>query len=236
MSTLDYARERVNALLDEVERLTEVEFPHEHSERALEQLRDRFQDNLKRLAQFDLKSDLAIVQQTCRLVLVDLYQYLPLLGFVLRSTNVRNAFEVFGPLLRLAGDILEPGVSAGPRKTKLLLSSEWDFSPFTFPAIPALPDFLFIDLPAPESSNPLLLPLAGHELGHAVWIKRRLRTQVQSRAKQSTLDAIKRRWTDYQSVFSQPTLTPAELTTDLSGSIRVSQRYLGAFQGFSWVI
>src|SRR5439155_22334513 len=139
------------------------------SKAALDQLRTLFERKLQRLEAFAPGSDLSIISQECRVTLLALYQYLPLLGFILRSTNVRNAFEAFGPFLRLAGDVLEPGIERSQRKTKLLLSSEWDYSPFTYPTIPDLPKFLFIGLPAPESANPLLIPLAGHELGHAVW-------------------------------------------------------------------
>jgi hypothetical protein len=32
-----------------------------------------------------------------------------------------------------------------------------------------LPDFVLLGLPACESGNPLLVPLAGHELGHTAW-------------------------------------------------------------------
>ena len=32
-----------------------------------------------------------------------------------------------------------------------------------------LPGFVFIGLPAPESANPFLIPLGGHELGHSAW-------------------------------------------------------------------
>ena len=37
----------------------------------------------------------------------------------------------------------------------------------------ALPGFVLIGLPASESSNPLLVPLCGHELGHAVWVNKK---------------------------------------------------------------
>jgi hypothetical protein len=66
------------------------------------------------------------------------------------------------PLQRMAEDLLG-------KDTKLILSSEWEFSPLTYESIPNLKGFVLIGLPAPESSNPLILPLAGHELGHSVW-------------------------------------------------------------------
>ncbi|MBA7515520.1 hypothetical protein ES705_07562 [subsurface metagenome] len=87
---------------------------------------------------------------------------MPILGFILRSTSVRNAFETYGPLLRIARKILSPS-------TKLILSSEWENSPFIYTEISILPAFVLIGLPAQESENPLLLSLAGHELGHSVW-------------------------------------------------------------------
>ena len=91
----------------------------------------------------------------------DLAQYTPILGFILRSTNIRNAFEARGPLVRLAQKLLS-------KNTKLIVSSEWQYSPFVHPPIQDLKNFVLIGLPAPESSNPLIIPLAGHELGHAV--------------------------------------------------------------------
>ena len=65
------------------------------------------------------------------------------------------------------------------RETRLILSSEWDYSPFMYDQITDLPSFVFIGLPACESANPLLLPLAGHELGHSVWVKNDSRNGVQ---------------------------------------------------------
>jgi len=215
MDVLRFAQQRVKAFLDEVERLSGAEFPHEHSSTALDRLRDRFRNHLNQLEQLTPESDSGVVKQQCRLVLDDLFTYLPLLGFILRSTNVRNAFEVFGPFLRLARVVLEPSVPAASGKTKLLLSSEWDFSPFTYPAIPALPGYLFIGLPAPESSNPLLLPLAGHELGHAVWLDRDLETQFRVRAKQCVIAAITDRWSEYVSIFGPLVSSASELTTNL---------------------
>lgn len=49
-----------------------------------------------------------------------------ILGMILRSTNVRNPFELYFPFKRLAKTLLDGNV-------KLLMSSEWDFVPFTYP-------------------------------------------------------------------------------------------------------
>jgi hypothetical protein len=99
--------------------------------------------------------------------------YTPILGFILRSTNVRNAFEVHFPLKRIMKQIIGPNA-------KLLISSEWKFVPFTFPmTIPELPEFALIGGPASESGNILAIPVAGHELGHSVWRNPVLRSQFE---------------------------------------------------------
>lgn len=214
MTLLAFTQLRVTAFLAEIDRLAEAEFPYWHSQAALEQLRTLFSTKLRRLECFSSENDPDVIAQECRITLLALFTYLPLLGFVLRSTNVRNAFEVFGPFLRMAGNILEPGVPRSDRKTKLLLSSEWGFSPFTFRPILDLPDFLFIGVPAPESANPLLVPLAGHELGHAVWARFALDQQFKARIQQEIVNAISSSWDEYQRLFSLP-ITQSELTTDL---------------------
>jgi len=85
---------------------------------------------------------------------------LELLGVIANSANVRNAFEIHGPVLKLARQLL-----AGGDKTKLILSFEWDYVPYTYPQNHVLlPNFVVIGLPASEASNALVLPAVGHEL------------------------------------------------------------------------
>jgi hypothetical protein len=53
---------------------------------------------------------------------------------------------------------------------QVILSSEWDYVPFAYPqSLDSLKSFILIGLPASEAGTALLMPLAGHELGHAVW-------------------------------------------------------------------
>ncbi|MGH8646488.1 MAG: hypothetical protein ACREX4_19330 [Gammaproteobacteria bacterium] len=213
--SLDFARSRLLAFLDEAERLIEAEFPYSYSEEALNRIRQLFERKLKLLEQLDEQSDPATVQQECALTLRDLFNYVPLVGFILRSTNVRNAFEVFGPLLRLARNVLESQVARDQRKTRLVLSSEWDYSPFIYPIIPALPGFVMIGLPAPESANPLLFPLAGHELGHSVWAKLDLSDSLKFKVTEEVISVIKQRWTDYQEVFPYLQIEKGDLDRDM---------------------
>ena len=164
-----YARQRVRAVQAEVHRLQESEFPYEDSEKALEVLQTRFGSLLEQMQTLRPDNDPAVVARRCAESLRILYQYLPLLGFILRSTNTRNAFEQYYPLLRLAGDLLEPGVEPRKRRTRLVLSSEWEYSPLVYSEIPDLRGFMLLGFPATESGNMLLAPLAGHKLGHSLW-------------------------------------------------------------------
>jgi hypothetical protein len=164
---LDYSRSRVEAVLAELAHLKHSDFPHSHASHALNGIAELFDDHRLILRRLGVDNDPDVVKQHCAETLRHIHDYLPLLGFIVRSTNVRNSFEVFQPLLRLAWLLLG-------EETKLVLSSEWQFSPLLYDEIPALPGFALIGLPASESSNPLLVPLAGHELGHSVWVQRDL--------------------------------------------------------------
>ncbi len=167
---LRYARDRIGEFLLEVDQVGQSEFPYASSKGALEDLRDHFQQVLRGLNDLqDGVSSPETIKDACANALGDLHEYVPLLGFILRSTNVRNAFELYAPLQRLCELVLEPAESPLTRKTHLILSSEWYYEAQVHPAKTYLANYVLIGLPAPESSNPLLLPLAGHEIGHPLW-------------------------------------------------------------------
>src|SRR5271166_239466 len=206
MQCLEYSKRRLTAFLEEIERLKGSEFPYLHSEHALGLIESYFSRYLAQLKKHGTKSNPATVRAACAAELTGLFEYLPLLGFILRSTNPRNAFEVYGPLLRLAREIVKPTV-------KLIISSEWDYSPLTYLGITHLPDYVLIGLPAHESDNPLLLPLAGHELGHSVWVAEDLGTKFGPLIDAKVVADIKMRWTEYSLLF--PDVTDAKvLDTD----------------------
>lgn len=216
MSPLEYTVKRLGAFLDEIKRLATSEFPYPQSKEALQILERMFQDDLSHLNQLDPESDKAVVKHKCKLILERMADYLPLLGFILRSTNVRNAFEVFGPTLRLAGAILEPHLGVDKRRTRVILSSEWDYSPYVYREIPALPGFALIGLPAPESSNPFLIPLYGHELGHLVWTKNSMGPEIRPKIIKNIVENIHARWPEYQKAFPHyEEIKPEEIENNL---------------------
>lgn len=92
-----------------------------------------------------------------------LYSLTNYLGILLRSTNLRNAFEAYFAFEEMSRKLIG-------EDDLLILSSEWDSTPFYIPNPPAALDaFVFIGMPAFASRNALFLPLAAHELGHAIW-------------------------------------------------------------------
>ena len=195
MTALDHARKRIAVVIEEVERLKQSEFPYDHPRSALEILAVRFAHLRDVLNKVDPSEPPERVLSPCIISLEELFTYVPFLGFILRSTNVRNAFEAYAPLLRLARTILGSD-------TKLIISSEWDYSPYVYSSTDHLAGFVMIGLPAPESANPLLIPLAGHELGHTTWeslhFSDKFRKQIEALVLQ---DITEKRWKDYASLY-----------------------------------
>jgi hypothetical protein len=204
---LEYSKRRLAAFLDEIQRLKGSEFPYVHSQHALLLIETWFSNYLVKLKKLNAGSDAATVRAACAAELSGLFEYLPVLGFILRSTNPRNAFEVHGPLLRLAREIVKPDV-------KLISSSEWDYSPLTYLGITHLPNYVLIGSPAHESDNPLLLPLAGHELGHSIWATKDFASKFGATIVAKIVGDIKLSWVKYQSFFPD-VASPAMLETDI---------------------
>ncbi len=193
MLPLAYARQRIKTVLKEIGELADSDFPYSHSRDALALLESLFQVRLTALDNLD-ENNAEFAETACSESLLQVFKYLPLLGFILRSTNVRNSFEIYGPLLRLACQVL--GLD-----TKLLLSSEWDYSPHVYRPLRSLPNFVLIGLPASESENPLLVPLSGHELGHTTWQRRKLRVAFDETIRQKIEELAKDQKSKYQELF-----------------------------------
>jgi hypothetical protein len=203
---VDYSRQRYSAVLSEIERLKNCEFPYDQIRDALVTLEQFFLRQQTSLNKIKSSSSVTIAQNACGQSLGHLFNYTPFLGFILRSTNVRNAFEIYSPLLRLAKQLLGPD-------TKLLLSSEWDYSPYILTA-PDLPEFVLIGVPAFESSNPLVMALSGHELGHNAWSRNLLIRKFGADIDSEVLTALQGKyWAEFQSF--QPSAKKSDLTTNM---------------------
>jgi hypothetical protein len=106
MHGVDYAIKRYVSTLKEIERLKESEFPYTHSSDALLELERVFQRELDALRKLTPAVTEMVRKNSCAQSLYALFLYTPILGLILRSTNARNAFEVYYPLLRLARTLL----------------------------------------------------------------------------------------------------------------------------------
>ena len=203
----EYACERIKSVLDSIRQLKASEFPYNDSKAALCKIQTLFEDSLHRLSA--THSDPDFRRQLCAISLRQLFIYVPILGFILRSTNVRNAFEIFATLRDISKRALWPEV-------KLILSSEWAYSPMVYHQIRVLPGFVLIGLPASESSNPLLVPLCGHEVGHAIWDKHKtdLESVIKNLFYQNVRGHIANNWQRYAELF--PSIDKPE---NLSASI-----------------
>lgn len=194
---LHHAKKRIASAIEEIDRLMQSEFPSQHPKDAICILREKFEHSASVLERIDPNICPEIVRVECNASLERLFVYVPILGFILRSTNVRNGFEAYVPLLRLAESLIGDN-------TKLIVSSEWEFSPFTYYNITDLPGFVLIGIPATESSNPLIVPLAGHELGHSVWKTLRVADAYKGMVRKAVLDEIRnKQWAQYREKFPQ---------------------------------
>ncbi len=152
------AQRKLRAFLDQVEALEASDFPHGDAEDALATIKKKFLERRRQIERILPGSP--AVDTECESLIRAVTKYTSTLGLILRSTNVRNHFEIYYPL-RVLVEKLVPG-------TKLILSSEWDLFPFTFP-VGHMDEFIFIGSPATEADDILIVPLAAHEIGHSVW-------------------------------------------------------------------
>ena len=107
-----------------------------------------------------------------------------LLGFIIRSITPRNLFELYYPLIKVSRVLVNDDV-------KLIMSSDWQFSPFTYPyGLDELPRYILIGLPASESENALIFPAAGHELGHNIWRANSEREPMNERMENAIYEAF----------------------------------------------
>jgi hypothetical protein len=78
-----------------------------------------------------------------------------------------------------------------------------------------LPGFVLIGLPAPESSNGLLVPLAGHELGHSIWSAQRLAGFLEGKLRDKVISQIRVHWADYQALHPDLKIKKTDLETHI---------------------
>jgi hypothetical protein len=181
--TLRYSEQKTNSALQLLSEFKATRFPHTDSMVAVEALASLLTLTVKQLK---TPSSPSLTSQTEMQATALIDDILGLLGIISNSANVRNSFEIHGPVLDLAKRLLSDD------EAKLVISFEWNYIPFTYPQNhPDLPSFLIIGLPASEASNALVLPVVGHELGHSLWRKEKCRDHFEPGINRAIIDMIK---------------------------------------------
>lgn len=193
--TLRYSEQKVSAALELLSEFKAMRFPHIDSTVAVETLVSVLRLTLDQLKTSSSASLTAQTEMEAAALIDDI---LGLLGIISNSANVRNSFEIHGPVLDVAKKLLSD------KDAKLIISFEWNYIPFTYPQNhPSLPSFLIIGLPASEASNALVLPVVGHELGHSLWRRDKCRDHFEPEINRAIINAIKGSLrNEYNRVFS----------------------------------
>ncbi|HEY3326137.1 MAG TPA: hypothetical protein VGK14_03085 [Novimethylophilus sp.] len=211
MAHLRHAREKVAAALATISDIQQFDFPYDDAKEAIAVVKDKFTGLQDTLGLLSDNSNPDTVRTVCRRVTEALFQYLPILGFLIRATDVRGPLEFHRPFLRITRKLL--GSDA-----RLIISSDWDFSPYTiiFPDLFGGYRFVMVALPTSEACNALITPLAAHELGHNVWAKEGLREEFERAALEKLIAKIQGpRWDEFKKTFN---LANPDQLTDLVGT------------------
>ncbi len=163
----EIVRGKLSKLIEQCGTLSIEDFPYPDSKAALFALKAQA-EKLKSQSDIFPTASKAIQQQFLLQVNYKLESISQILGIIARSNAMRNNFEIYNAFRSLCTNFFESEIH-------FILSSEWNYTPFTYPMnLQELPDFIIIGLPAAESNNVLIFPAAGHELGHSIWLNQSL--------------------------------------------------------------
>lgn len=214
MSSLTFhSKNRFKLFRNTIKEISELDFPYHDAKFAVELIKKKSDDIAIILNEIEDMEE-GVVKLQCSDSLLLIVRYLRLLGFILNSTNTRNSFEIVRPLRCLARKLLEPEKNDSEAKIRLIISSEWEYSPHVFFDFIELPNFVMIGLPAHESSNPLLIPLSGHELGHPLWKKKNLSNHFKPIIENLAFSMIEERWEKLKNIFPYAK-SPEEIKQDM---------------------
>src|SRR4051812_21047942 len=148
-ATLDkvFAEQKPLTALRLVEALLSGEWPYTDSVDAINVVKRELKDEYDALSELDVDADPKVITAHCKASRSALQTNAGILGFVLRSSNVRNAFEIYDPIKRMGEALLG-------QRIKVVVGSEWSYSPFVYPIPhPALENYILVGLPASEAQN-----------------------------------------------------------------------------------
>lgn len=189
-SLVDSTLEKVDHVIDRIHSVRRSSLLQPDAADALTAIAEKFQLRRKELEDFikDPPAS-AVIANHCDIILSELFRYLPHIGFLHRARHPSNPFEVHGPLRRLATEAIGDDV-------RLIISSEWEFSPYTHSSMGDIPNFVLLGLPASEAENALLAPIAGHEFGHPIWKREGMDKTLSQQIERAVLDQLRARWSE----------------------------------------
>jgi len=215
---VEFCLEKIRSVIALISRLLDGDYPHRDSHTALQKLLAVYQKEEQKLLDVDLSLSREIVLEHCRSANVQIVRLKRFLGLLLRSSNLRNAFEIYFPVKMLATELLG-------KDTSVVLSSEWEFSPFIYPTgLTELPKFVLIGIPASECHNPLILPLAAHELGHAVWRRKNVQVRFGPKIKRQIIDLYRQNKVEFDARYGS--LSDRPLMAALTEIYKLATRQL----------
>jgi hypothetical protein len=200
--------QRLDAAINLVSSLLDSEWAYTDSQDALRRIYDALIDARTDVAELDDDADAELVRQYGVQALQSVSELTSFVGFILRSADTRNSFEIYSPIKEMGAALLGSQI-------KLIVGSEWNYNPFIYP-IPSsvLSEFILVGLPASEAQNSLLLPVAGHELGHAVWRRTTISRLLSPVISRKIEEEFVSRWDDVREHFP-PELSANDISTDL---------------------
>lgn len=198
---LEFARNLAASQLD-------TDWPYDDARDALKTIKNTLGALIDEIDALDEDAAESLVKQYGLEALSTVSELMGFIGFIVRSSDVRNSFESYAPLNEVGAKLLGNDL-------RLILGSEWTYNPFTYP-IPAaaLSEFVLVGLPASEAQNALLLPVAGHELGHALWLKTKTNNLLGPKVFQLTIKKFQENWNTVKNEFPQG-VTKDEIEGDL---------------------
>lgn len=203
MNLHDQCERRLRSALRLVESAASQGFPNSPSEEALDKISRALRSRLELFQGLDSDISTIALKPIYRKSLDIIIHSLSYLGFLVRSADARNPFELYQALTELATQLVR---TDSEEQAKLVLSSEWDYSPFTYNHPPTLDidNFVFIGLPASETGNALITPLAGHEIGHNVWRTHKLESKLEPLIRKRVISFIADKfWQDFKQKYPE---------------------------------
>ena len=208
-SLVDQTRSKIDGLLKTIDGLSAVDFPFSDATKLLRVISEEFQRLRADLPPETAEATPDVAKTLCRRALESIQNYLPVLGFISRSSDLEAPVELHGPLLRLTKRAIQSDAL-------LVIFSEWNYSPFTF-LFPELAKrgVVLVGMPRSEAHNPLIAPLAGHELGHNIWQKEGFGSVFENLAGKIILDEMKANWERWKRLLG---LENPDQLSDLMGT------------------